>query len=208
MEREELPPPEYQELLPWVLREKFPAADPKLVEHAVPLVAAFGTTSVYATNFGIARFHLAQHRVKLVGEYVGRGGRSPNPEIIRAIQKWPPINTLRGWQAFLGTAHDIRAHAGPTSAHITVPLRPLLKPGGISPNAEPLAAIEAIKELLIEDHLFAVPDEATALISTNAWLADDPRPSSAQDGAPTRLATPSASSPANVRKTRGSCGCC
>lgn len=134
MEREELPPPEYQELLPWVLREKFPAADPKLVEHAVPLVAAFGTTSVYATNFGIARFHLAQHRVKLVGEYVGRGGRSPNPEIIRAIQKWPPINTLRGWQAFLGTAHDIRAHAGPTSAHITVPLRPLLKPGGISPE--------------------------------------------------------------------------
>lgn len=74
-------------------------------------------------SFGVARFQLAQQTVKLVGEIVGREWRSPNPEIIRAIKKWPPINTLKGLQALLGTANYVRAHAGPTYAWITAPLR-------------------------------------------------------------------------------------
>ena len=81
---------------------RFPDADPELIEHAVPLVAAFDTATVYAMSFGIAKFQLAQHKVKLVGEYVGRDGRSPNPDIIRAIKRWPPVNTLKDVQAFFG----------------------------------------------------------------------------------------------------------
>ena len=82
---EELPPDEYYNQLGEVLRRKFPSADPKLLEHAVPLVAAFDTAVAFALSFGIAKFKLAQTKVKLVGEYVGREGRSPDPEIIRAI---------------------------------------------------------------------------------------------------------------------------
>ena len=79
---DELPPDEYYvELGEW-LRKQFPLADPALVEHAVPLVAAFDTGTAFALSFGIAKFQLAQSKVKLVGEIVGREGRSPNPEAV------------------------------------------------------------------------------------------------------------------------------
>ena len=96
---EELPPDEYYNQLGKVLHRKFLSADPKLLEHAVPLVAVFDTAVAFALSFGIAKFQLAQTKVKLVGEYVGREGRSPNLEIIRAIRNWPPINTLKDLQA-------------------------------------------------------------------------------------------------------------
>ena len=51
--------------------------------------------SLKPLSFGIAKCQLAQAKVKLVGEYVGRSGRSPNPEIVRAIKNWPPINNLK-----------------------------------------------------------------------------------------------------------------
>ena len=81
----ELPPDEYYvKLGAWLVRE-FPLADPELIEHAVPLVAAFDTATASAVSFGIAKFQLAQPKVKLVGEIVGRQGRSPDPAIVRAI---------------------------------------------------------------------------------------------------------------------------
>ena len=116
-----------------MLPEKFPGADPELIEHVVPLVAAFDVATCFALSFGIAKFQIAQNRVKLVGEYVGREGRSPNPEIVRAIRKWPPVNTLKDLQASLGTANYVRAHAGPAYARVAAPLRALLKPGAESP---------------------------------------------------------------------------
>ena len=64
-----------------LMQEWFPEADPALVEHAVPLVAAFDTGTAFALSFGIAKFQLAQSQVKLVGEIVGRDGRSPRTRI-------------------------------------------------------------------------------------------------------------------------------
>ena len=116
-----------------MLPEKFPGADPELIEHVVPLVAAFDVATCFALSFGIAKLQIAQTRVKLVGEYAGREGRSPNPEIVRAIRKWSPVNTLKDLQAFLGTANYVRAHAGPAYARVAAPLRALLKPGAESP---------------------------------------------------------------------------
>ena len=72
IERCELPPAEYYEELKKLLPLKFPGADPELVEHVVPLVAAFDVATCFALSFGIAKFQIAQTRVKLVGEYVGR----------------------------------------------------------------------------------------------------------------------------------------
>eukprot|EP00973_Karenia_brevis_P058398 8132724-Karenia_brevis.AAC.1 len=64
-------------------------------------------------SFGITKFALAQVEAKLVGEIVGRHGRSPNPAIVRAIKKWPPIYTLKQLQEFLGTINYVRPHCGP-----------------------------------------------------------------------------------------------
>jgi len=175
IEAEEIPPQEYYDQLRVLLGEKFPEADPELLDHSVPLVAALDTATLYAMSFGIAKFQLAQEKVKLVGEYVGRFGRSPNPEVIRSIQKWPPINCLKDLQSFLGTANYVRAHAGPAYCRITAPLRPLLKPGAVFPMTEEQSrAIENVKALLLEDHVLAVPDEAAAILAANAWLSGDP----------------------------------
>ena len=63
---------------------------------------AFDTATAFAMSFGIAKFALAQEEAKLVGEIVGRHGRSPNPAIVRAVKKWPPIYTLKQLQDFFG----------------------------------------------------------------------------------------------------------
>ena len=84
--QEELPPDEYYDELGPKLQEKFPNADPDLVEHAVALLAAFDTAIAFALSFGIEKFQLAQARVKLVGEIVSREGRSLNPDLVKAIR--------------------------------------------------------------------------------------------------------------------------
>ena len=133
---EQLPPDEYYDALLIVLAETFPKADPDLLIHLVPVVAAFDTATAFAMSFGIAKFQLAQRQVKLVGEIVGREGRSPNPAIVRAIKHWPPVNTLKDLQCFLGTANYVRAHAGPAYARVSSLLRDLLKPTDGSVPAE------------------------------------------------------------------------
>jgi hypothetical protein len=171
---EELLPDEYYVQLRQELKEMFQGADPELLDHEVPLVAAFDTATAFALRFGIAKFQLAQIKVKLVGEIVGREGRSPNPAIVRAIRNWPPINTLKDLQGFLGTASYVRAHAGPGYSRVAVPLRPLLPPGAVfPPNEEQKKAIEGLKQLVLEDHVLAVPDEAAAIAAANAWLSGE-----------------------------------
>ena len=109
-----------------------------------------------------------------MGEIVGREGRSPNPTIVRAIEKWPPVNTLKDLQAFLGTANYVRAHAGPAYSRIASPLRELLRPTArFPPNEAQLKAIEEIKKLVLEDHVLAVPDEFAAITAANRWLQDE-----------------------------------
>lgn len=51
-----LPPPLYCELTKQALRDKSPAADPELVDHAVLVVAAFHTATACEMMFGIATF--------------------------------------------------------------------------------------------------------------------------------------------------------
>ena len=55
---------------------------------------AFDTAAAFSMSFGIAKFALAQEEAKLVGEIVGRYGRRPNLEMVRAIKKWHPIYTV------------------------------------------------------------------------------------------------------------------
>ena len=112
---------------------------------------------------------------KLVGEIVGRFGRRPNPAIVRAIKKWPPVYTLKQLQEFLGTINYVRPHCGPSYARIADPLRSLLKPGAkFPPNETQNLALEALKELVLEHHLLCVPDEAAAIEAANAWLSGEP----------------------------------
>jgi hypothetical protein len=170
-----LPPDEYYEKLAEHWKRWWPKTNPKLLEHMMSLCIAFDTATAFAMSFGIAKFALAQVEAKLVGEIVGRYGRSPNPAIVRAIKKWPPIYTLKQQQEFLGTINYVRPHCGPEYARIADPLRALLKPGAeFPPNERQLQALDELKELVIEHHRLCVPDEAAAIEASNAWLPGSP----------------------------------
>ena len=51
----------------------------------ISVCIAFDTATAFAMSFGISKFSLAQIEAKLVGEIVGRHGRSPNPAIVRSV---------------------------------------------------------------------------------------------------------------------------
>ena len=143
----------YYDRLRAVLAAKFPKADPALVEHVVPLAAAFDTAVAFALSFGIAKFQLAQKEVKLVGEYVGEQGRRPNPDLIRAIKNWPAIRDLKDLQSYLGTTNYARPHAGPAYARVMHPPRAFMKPNAVfPPNDEQQRAIQGLKDLMEETH--------------------------------------------------------
>lgn len=115
-----------------------------------------------------------QKSVKLVCEILGADGCKPNPVMIKAICNWPAINNLKDLQSFLGTTNYVRPHAGPAYGRIMGPLRALLKADAVfPPSAEHLAAIEALKMLVVEDHLLAVPDEQAAIEAARARLNGD-----------------------------------
>ena len=51
----------------------------------------------------------------------------------------------------------------------------MLKPGAVwPPNDEQQAAIQALKDVLVESHVLQVPDEAAAIEAATAWLAGLP----------------------------------
>ena len=144
-----LPPDEYYEELAEKWKVWWPKANPLLLEHMMSVLIAFDTATAFAMSFGIAKFSLAQEEAKLVGEIVGKHGRKPNPAIVRAIKKWPPIYTLKQLQEFLGTVNYVRPHCGPEYARIADPLRALLKPTAVfPPNEKQLAAIEGFPLLV------------------------------------------------------------
>ena len=75
-----------------------------------------------------------------------------------------PIYTLKQLQEFLGTVNYVRPHCGPEYTRIADPLRALLKPGAsFTPNDEQAAAIQGLKDLVLEHHRLCVPDEAAAI---------------------------------------------
>ena len=167
-----LPPDEYYEELAKIWDSWWPESDPQLREHMMAVLIAFDTATAFAMSFGIAKFALAQVQAKLVGEIVGRYGRSPNPAIVRAIHKWPPIYTLKQLQEFLGTINYVRPHCGPEYSRVAEPIRALLKQGAaFPPNERQIEAIDALKKLVEEHHRLCVPDEAAAIEAANAWLS-------------------------------------
>ena len=138
------------------------------------LCAAFDVAGAFALSFGISKFQLAQAVVELVGEYVGREGRSPNPELVEAIHKWPPVLTLKDLHSLLGTMNYVRPHAGPEYARPSSPLRPLLKPGAVfPPTPAQQECCEALKKLFTTDSVLGVINEKAAMEAAIAWNRGD-----------------------------------
>ena len=85
------------------------------------------------------------------------------------------MRTLKDLQSFLGTLNYVRPHCGPAYARTMAPLRELLKAdASFPPKPEHEAAIAAMKKLVVDTHVLAVPDEAAAIQAATAWLAGLP----------------------------------
>jgi hypothetical protein len=184
---EELPPDEYYDELRVILKKQYPRVRLEFIEHVVAVRAAFDTAASFALSFGIKKFQLAQWRVKLVGELVGRDGRAPNPALCVAIRNWPAVRTLKDLQSFLGTTNYLRPHMGPSYTRVMYPLKPLLGKdaearGLFPPNDEQLQAIEDLKGLAVENHLLAVPNERAAIEAAEAWMSGQPAAGSPFEG--------------------------
>lgn len=170
-----VPPDSYYEKLAELWKRWWPKCCPNLLIHMKSVLIAFDAATAFAMSFGIAKFDLAQVEAKLVGEIVGRYGRSPNPAIVRAIKNWPPVYTLKQLQEFLGTVNYVRPHCGPEYCRVADPLRALLKPNAeFPPNEKQIEAIEGLKKLVMEHHRLCVPDEAAAIEAAHAWLSGLP----------------------------------
>ena len=75
---EELPPDEYYDGLRRALKARFPKASSEMIEHTIPMIAAFDTAIAFALSFGIAKFQLARKEAELVG-VCRRVGPTPEP---------------------------------------------------------------------------------------------------------------------------------
>ena len=108
---------------------------------------------------------LLKIRVKLLGEFVARTGRQPDPMKVQAIRDWGKISCLKEVQEFLGTTNYSRLFMGPKYAAASEGLRRYVKDGDsafpMTPRGE--ASVDRLKGFVCETTLLAVPDERAAL---------------------------------------------
>ena len=67
---------------------------------------------------------LLKIKVKLLGEFVARASRQPDPIKVQAIKDWGKISCLKEVQEFLGTTNYSRLFMGPKYAAASEGLRP------------------------------------------------------------------------------------
>ena len=108
---------------------------------------------------------LLKSRVKLLGEYVTREGRQPDPVKVQAIRDWGPIHSLKEVQEFLGTCNYSRLMMGPKYASAAEGLRKYVKGDHSAFPMTPrgLESVERLKSLVCEATLLSIPDERAAL---------------------------------------------
>ena len=116
---------------------------------------------------GVNKLKLLQTKAELLGDYVGRDGREPSPERMKAIQEFPPLMDLKHLQSFPGCTNWVRGYLPHQYGVLVKILGAWLKPGAKFPLGEKgLQAVKAIKKM-VKDHMsLAVMDEAAAMDGT------------------------------------------
>jgi hypothetical protein len=171
-----VPTEEYYGLLREHLREQFPLARPDVLEHIGELEEFFDLCCAVGFSLGVSKMILCKSSVKLLGEFVGRRCRSPDPAKCEAIKNWGPITCLKELQEFLGTTNYSRHMMGPKYANAAEGLRRYVKGGDSAFPLTPrgLASVQRLKNLVTTQALLEVPDERAAMSGTRPYkqLAD------------------------------------
>ena len=114
-------------------------------------------------SFGAGKAILCEVRVKLLGEYLDRYGRSSTEEHTKAITQWPAINDIQQLRQFLGTVHWVRSHLPAPFAQALKPVTPFLGKAEFPLNDTALAGIQAMKQMVAASIRLDVLDEVGML---------------------------------------------
>jgi len=114
-------------------------------------------------SFGAGKAVILEVRIKLLGEYLDRYGRSSTEEHTKAITGWPPILEIGQLRQFLGTVNWVRSHLPAPFAQALKPVTPFLGKAEWPLNKEALAGIEAMKRMVAASIRLDVLDEVGML---------------------------------------------
>ena len=113
MHEVEIPTEEYYSALRKYMGEKHPKACAHLLDHLLELEAMFDVCIVSGFSMGIPKAISAATSGPMLGDNVGRHGRTPNGERVQGIWEFAPVKNLEQMQQFLGCCNWLRTYLVP-----------------------------------------------------------------------------------------------
>jgi hypothetical protein len=173
MHEVEIPTEEYYEALRKSMGERHPKACNYLLDHLLELEAMFDVCIVSGFSMGIPKAILAATSGPMLGDNVGRHGRTPNGERVQGVWEFAPLKNLEQMQQFLGCCNWLRTYMVPLYSQLIKVLGPYLKeetvypPGGLGPgNTAADKAVHGLKLLAKHYIEMGCLDEVAAINGT------------------------------------------
>ena len=166
---EETPTDFYYDALRKDMGQRYPKADPHLLDHLVSLEGFLDKSIIFGFSFGISKAEICVTEGKLLGHNIGRYGSSPDKERCQAVVDFPPLKEKLHIQQFLGCSNWLRPYL-PAEYGLAVKILGAYQkagsefpPDGLgSSDSEGCKAVKCIKKMLCECIGLSVFDEASA----------------------------------------------
>ena len=166
---EETPTDFYYDELRKDLGQRYPKADPHLLDHLVSLEGFLDKSIIFGFSFGISKAEICVTEGKLLGHNIGRYGSSPDKDRCQAVVDFPPLKEKLHIQQFLGCSNWLRPYLPAEYGLAAKILGAYQKAGAEFPpeglgsaNSEGCKAVKCIKKMLCECIGLQVFDEASA----------------------------------------------
>ena len=92
------------------LGQRYPKADPHLLDHLVSLEGFLDKSIIFGFPFGISKAEICMTKGKLLGHNIGRYGSSPDKDRCQAVVDFPPLKAKLHIQQFLGCSNWLRPY--------------------------------------------------------------------------------------------------
>ena len=166
---EETPTDFYYDVLRKDMGQRYPRADPHLLDHLVSLEGFLDKSIIFGFSFGISKAEICVTEGKLLGHNIGRYGSSPDKERCQAVVDFPPLKEKLHIQQFLGCSNWLRPYLPAEYGLAAKILGAYQKAGSEFPpdglgssDSEGCKAVKCIKKMLCECIGLSVFDEASA----------------------------------------------
>ena len=165
MFQEDIPPEEYYEAFRKSLLRRYPGCADEFLEHCAELAEFLDVCIAVGFSLGVEKMILARRKLEVLGDIVGGKQWEMTDAKVKALLEWPPPETLKSLQEFLGTLNYSRRFIGPKYGEAVEPLRRHVQEGDASFPLSPrsLEACDRLKKLVANRVALEVPDERAAV---------------------------------------------